>query len=827
MWDSLDDKIIPALRVSYYYLPPNLKQCFAFCSLFSKDYQFDKEELILMWMAEGFLQPSKRNMTLEEVGQEYFDYLTSRSFFQPLLPKNDMSFGMHDLIHELATHVAGDFYLRLGENGNKIGNKTRHLSCNFQYYPCLSREVFQKSKGIRTFIGLDFFNVPRSIGNASHIVSSNLKHLRMLSLEGLRSLKIVPDLIGEFIHLRYLNLSFTSIRSLPNSICKLFNLQTLKLRGCSYLEMLPSDMKDLVNLRYLDLSFSKKIVSLPDSLCELYNLQTLQLPCCDSLKMLPRDMQDLINLRHLDVRGTNLKEMPRGLGSLKDLKILSKYVVAEDQGTGIGELGGMSNLKGLIEISKLEIVKNGKEAYEARMMEKKHIKGLTLSWSRDGDVEDTRTERDILGNLQPHWDLEDLEIRNYRGTIFPDWLGSHCYLNMTMLQLVGCKNCCMLPTLGRLPALKELRINGLNGVKIIGDELLKGDDCASIIPFPSLEVLDFSSMTSWEQWHSINMEAFPKLQILRIYDCLKLIGNLPRQLLSLETLEIDRCPFFCSSIPRCPKLHKLAIDGSENVGWQQQELPSCLWEREIVGCRMLESMAEPLSKHSHLQQLTISGYSNISPPIIHLPQSLQYLRVRLCENVDFVMSSTSPLQNLQSISIALCNFVKFMWDDMEGLLPNLRKLSIEHCDEMEAFPEGILVASLRELIIVGSSKLLSHQAEWHLPSNITYLRMYRYSKVKCFPEGCFLPATLTTLELNGFDCLETLHCTGLQHLTSLQRLKIIYCPKLEKMSGEKLPTSLRKLHIWGCPLLEEKYLSKDEQFFRQISHIPNINLFTV
>ncbi|XP_028755816.1 putative disease resistance RPP13-like protein 1 [Neltuma alba] len=581
LWDSLDNEIIPALKVSYYYLPPHLKQCFAYCSLFPEDYPFDKEELILMWMAEGFLQPSKRNMTLEEVGQEYFDDLTSRSFFQPLVSETVVRFGMHDLIHELATHVAGDFYLRLGENGNKIGNKTRHLSCNFQYYP--SHEVFQKSKGLRTFIGLDFFYLPGSIGNASHIVSSNLKSLRMLSLEGLSSLKIVPDLIGEFIHLRYLDLSWTGIRSLPDSICKLFNLQTLKLCSCSSLEMLPSDTKDLVNLRYLDLSSSRKIVSLPDSLCELYNLQTLRLGYCYSLKMLPRDMQDLVNLRHLDVVGTSLKEMPRGLGSLKELKILSEYVVGADQGTGIGELGGMSNLMGGIEISKLEIVKNGKEAYEARMTEKKHIKGLRLSWSRDGDVEDTRTERAILGNLQPYWGLEDLEIRNYRGTIFPDWLGSHRYQNMTMLQLTGCKNCCMLPPLGRLPALKELRINGLNGVKRIGDELLKGDDCASIIPFPSLEVLDFFSMTSWEQWHSINMEAFPKLRLLRIYDCPKLIGNLPRRLLSLETLVIERCPFFCSGIPSCPKLQKLVTDRSENVGWQEQELPSCLCELNITG----------------------------------------------------------------------------------------------------------------------------------------------------------------------------------------------------------------------------------------------------
>ncbi|KAI9127137.1 hypothetical protein K1719_001696 [Acacia pycnantha] len=775
MWDSLDNEIIPALRVSYYYLPSHLKQCFAYCSLFSEDYRFNKTELVLMWMAEGFLQPSKGNSTLEEVGYWYIDDLTSRSFFQPL-PETFEGFVMHDLIHELATHVAGDFYFRLGESGDKVGNKTRHLSCNFQNYSCLDNEGFQKLKCVRTFIGLNFSYIPESIGNASsHIILLNLKYLRTLSLRNLSALKIVPESIEKFIHLRYLNLSGTSIACLPNSICKLYNLQTLNLSYCDYLETLPSDMRDLVNLR------------------------------------------------HLDISGTCLKEMPRGLGNLKDLQFLSDFIVGEEQETGIRELGGISHLRGRIVISKLENVKSGNEAYDVRMMEKKHIKDLTLSWSEGGDVEDSTIERDILSNLQPCWDLEELTITSYRGTIFPDWLGSPSYHNMTWLELYLCVNCCMLPPVGQLPALKRLSISGLESVESIGDELLKGNSCASMIPFPSLEYLSISDMTSWEQWHSTDMEAFPKLRHLQIYTCIELIGNLPCQLLSLEILEIRNCPLL-SCIPKYHKLQNLETYGSVNVVLQEHELPPSLCKLEITGCRMLESMLEALFKHSHLQQLTIRDCSNVSTPMIHLPLSLQHLKISGCKKVDIVMSSTTPLQNLQSISIDdNSNFVKFTSDDMEGLLPNLRKLCIRNSRKMESFPEGILVPSLRELHIYSCRKLLSHHAKWHLPSNITYLSIWG-SDVKCFPEGCSLPNSLTTLELIDFYYLETLNCTGLQHLTSLQQLKIKYCPKLEKMSGEKLPASLRKLYIWKCPLLEEKYRNKDEQLFRQISHIPHISL---
>ncbi|XP_054778179.1 putative disease resistance protein At3g14460 [Prosopis cineraria] len=832
MWDSSDNEIIPALRVSYYYLPPHLKQCFAFCSLFPKDYQFRKEQLILMWMAEGFLHPPKRNMTLEKAGSMDFDDLTSRSFFQPIpnddecfwLKGRDERFVMHDLIHDLATHVAGDFYFQLEKNGSKIDKKTRHLSCNYQNHACLDHEFFKKIKSLRTFIGLGYYRISPFVGNVSHILLSNMKCLRMLSLRGLRALRVVPESIGELIHLRYLDLSDTSIESLPGSICKMYNLQTLKLRSCMSLEMLPNEIQDLANLRHLDLSWSVKIASLPKSLCKLYNLQTLKLEHCHSLQMLPSDTQDLVNLWRLDVKDASLKEMPRGLGKLKNLQFLSDFVVGKEQGIEIGELGEMPNLKGWITIKKLENVKDGNEAFEARMMEKEHIKDLTLSWSGDADVEDV-TQRDILDKLQPYWDLEGLEIWSYRGTTFPDWLGSPGYHYMTWLQLVNCENCCMLPPLGQLPALKTLYMRGLKRIEKIGEELLKASERAPMIPFPALECLGFSFMTSWKEWHSIDVEAFPELRCLKIWSCPKLVGNLPSQLLSLKTLRMEYCPLLASSIPRCPEIQDLVIVGCRSVGWQEQELPRSLRRLGITGCRMLESMLEALSKHLHLQELSISECSNTSHQMIHLPPSLQQLEISDCQNVDFVLSSTAPLQNLQSLTIGQgCNFVKFMSDDMEDLLPNLKDLWISSCEEMEAFPEGILVPSLRELHIEVCHKLLSHQAEWRLLTNITLLYILG-SDVKCFPEGFSLPATLTTLELYYFDDLETLDCTGLEHLTSLQQLYIMYCDKLEKLSGKNLPPSIRELCIEDCPLLEEQYRKKDEGLMRRISHIQRIQFF--
>ncbi|XP_065622334.1 putative disease resistance RPP13-like protein 1 [Quercus suber] len=80
IWSFSDCKsnILPTFILSYHYLPSHLKPCFAYCSIFPKNYKFKKEELVLLWMVEDFL-PKREN--LEAVGIEYFYDLVSRSFF--------------------------------------------------------------------------------------------------------------------------------------------------------------------------------------------------------------------------------------------------------------------------------------------------------------------------------------------------------------------------------------------------------------------------------------------------------------------------------------------------------------------------------------------------------------------------------------------------------------------------------------------------------------------------------------------------------------------------------------------------------------------------
>ncbi|CAL9095701.1 unnamed protein product [Musa acuminata var. zebrina] len=72
VWELPQDEngVLSVLRLSYRYLPGHLKQCFTFCSLFPKAHEFYQDQLIQIWMAEGYITPEE-NKTVEDVGRSY------------------------------------------------------------------------------------------------------------------------------------------------------------------------------------------------------------------------------------------------------------------------------------------------------------------------------------------------------------------------------------------------------------------------------------------------------------------------------------------------------------------------------------------------------------------------------------------------------------------------------------------------------------------------------------------------------------------------------------------------------------------------------------
>ncbi|XP_077225816.1 putative disease resistance protein RGA1 [Tasmannia lanceolata] len=254
IWEQKEDEIVPALRLSYTNLPTHLRQCFFFCAVFPKGFTIKKEELILFWMANGFVTPNG-TMELEDIGNEIFNDLLWRS-----------------MVHDLARSVIGNkCYIVDGEKTKNFPPLTRYISSHLPFLLLNDQSLF-KAKTIRTIL----------LGNVFSSVSSNIKKLRYLRCLDLNPSVFhvikIPHSICNLKQLRYLNLSNSnSIETLPESISYLPNLQTLKLRNCYKLRNLPKDMRKMSSLRHVDTYGCRSLTCVPIGIGELSCLQTLSI----------------------------------------------------------------------------------------------------------------------------------------------------------------------------------------------------------------------------------------------------------------------------------------------------------------------------------------------------------------------------------------------------------------------------------------------------------------------------------------------------------------------------------------------------------------------
>ena len=80
-WEEVEQEVFQPLFLSYYDLAPRNRCCLLYCAIFPKDYEFSRDVLINLWMAQDYLN-SRENKDKRKIGHAVFDNLVARSFFQ-------------------------------------------------------------------------------------------------------------------------------------------------------------------------------------------------------------------------------------------------------------------------------------------------------------------------------------------------------------------------------------------------------------------------------------------------------------------------------------------------------------------------------------------------------------------------------------------------------------------------------------------------------------------------------------------------------------------------------------------------------------------------
>jgi Leucine-rich repeat (LRR) protein len=860
--DQNEKDILPTLKLSYDHLPSYLKYCFAYCSLFPKDYVFKKSTLIQLWIAQGFVKScDDQNQCLEEVANEYFKDLLWRSFFQEASTDDfgDISYcKMHDLMHDLAILVAGSLIATLDDKERSLHEKTRHVSI-VDYYDINASSITTSlcnASSIRTFLCITtrFYTFP------SHSTSSNIldceaifsgsKFLRVLDLH-MRNLELLPSSIGKLRHLRYLDLSSNYLKKLPNSISKLQNLQTLKLSCCRNLEELPSSIVELKHLKYLDLSCNHNLKKLPNSISKLQNLQTLNLSFCDLLEELPSSIVELKHLRYLDIsHNKNLKKLFNSISTLQNLQML--------------DLSFCYNL----------------EELPSSIVELKHLRYLDLSWnmnlkklpnsmSRLQNLQTLKLEccdnlEELPRDMKELVNLRHLKINGcQRLTYMPRGLGLLTNLQ-TLSKFVVHKD----PFSPHSSGLKELKgLNNLRG-RLSIENLRHGKDGASANLKEKHHLRGLS--LQWSTEGGVNASDVivddEMLEVLQPHPNLNelcLEGNwgsrLPSWLLSLTNLKsldlyrMDAMEYILDSgysnefSSFFPSLKEIKLENCPNLkGWWRRDssvevnsdshnsientehpllpsFPPCLSQLLIMDCPMLTSMPT----FPHLEKMLY--LSNASWKPLQQTMMMNMGAPQSPTSTAKASSSSTPLSKLKFLQLDSLEDLETLPKEWLKNFTSLDHLKIQDCNKLNSLSQGIQhLAALQKLDLYDCPELelanVEDEMQWQGLKSLLSLNFSRLPKLVSLPLGLQHATSLQKLLISYCENLTAIP-EWIHNWTSLQELEIDACSSLTSLpEGMRSLTSLRRLKIKNCPNLLQRCKREVGEDWPKIAHIPELEL---
>ncbi|KAG5582753.1 hypothetical protein H5410_053380 [Solanum commersonii] len=770
--DNGENSIKKILKLSYDYLPSaHLKKCFAYFAIFPKDFEFEKDQLIQLWMAEGFLGPSQEPTLMEDVGNKAFQLLLQNSLLQDIKLddlNNIIYFKMHDLVHDLAGDILKSKLFDQKSIGGENLSQVRYFGWDS---PSDQIDKINESGRLCTLFW-------------KRIISEELllsfQFLRVLNLSR-SGLKVLSAKIGKLIYLRYLDLSSTEIKALPNSICKLYNLQTFRINSCYSLRKLPEEMANMISLRHIYWTFITKhilILRVGDQEgCEINDEHVL-----DGLQPHP----NLKTLAVVDYFGTKFPSwFSEGLlPNLVKLKLSGCKRCKE-----IPSLGQLKFLRHLELIGFLELECLGSTFYGV-------------------DVNDNGSSSNN-GNIQVFPSLKELVLQNMNSLI--EWKGEVGVRMFSALEKLRITKCPLLKgTPRQLEILRELSIEGVDS------EMPLLNLCSNLTSLVKLIVTDVEELTCLpdEMLHN-NASTTIGHTLQRVSrNCPKACNDLH----SLESLQILFCTNFrISSCSQCRESFDFqSLDFSLCIGLTS--LPSGMLEH----CRSL-------------QTLKLSCCRNLVSLPLHVWEmpSISYLGLSDCPKL--ISVPTGGLHHLTGLKVLEIGPFSEMMDFeafqliFNGIqqLSSLRTLKVYGWTHWDSLPYQLMQLSALTKICIYDFGI---EALPHRLDNITSLVTLHLMGCKRLQHVDFsdIMPKLRYLEIRYCLLLEGLS-DGLGNLVSLEELSLRNCEKLQHLPSRYAMlrlTKLWKLLINGCPQLEESCTNRSSpnSQWSNISHIPKIEV---
>ncbi|KAE8800229.1 Disease resistance protein RGA2 [Hordeum vulgare] len=648
-----EEDILPALRLSYMYLPFHLKRCYSFCGVYPKDHEFEKGYLAEIWVAEGFVEP-QGDIPIQDIAGQYFEDLVSRSFFQ----KVHGAYVIHDLLHDMVQMISKSdcFILKNVKDFQKIPKNVRHLSIlanpKFDYSKLFS---LCKHEKLRTLI----CNMPLEDKVVAPVMDQWCTELGRMRVIICASTTGLLGSICNLKHLRCLEISRASLlKSLPPMFYCLYNLQILYIGECK-IESLPSDFDKLTSLRGLEL-------------CGFRYYLEYQ-PNCDALEaeQKKRYLHGLkVHRSSMTIQQNNgteslqLLQPPTGLKSLqlRDYPHVSLPSWFQPQ-----------KLSGLTSLANVGIFTS--------------LMDLTIS--------DCHKLSSLEHFLHPASipAIKKILVKNCESLISVPterFVEFHCLEEM---EVVHCPNICSQSLVA--PSLKKL-VLGYSG------NLADNIECCSLTSF----FLYYSRHTS------IHLQHLPALMSLSIARCESLTSVRPAVFTNLSN-----CGCSANSITSFLSLTVLAISGCTKLSTLDDLLTQeCLPVVEriyIAHCDELLSLpGERFGSFLCLKDLEIYDCQHLDwHRGLVLPSTLQRLVLGQCGDISaWVPSCLQNLSSLVLLEMSECSRITSIPGDIwRTNLTSLKELYIRDCPDLVSIGGLEAVAKLETLQVSGCPKMMEMQ----------------------------------------------------------------------------------------------------------------------